>query len=298
MSLPEIHHLSTGARARLALVRDDADRFELVARVREHLNALLLAYCVMDTHVHFVVEGPAEHTERWLAAALTAYVRAFRRRHRLDADEVLRGPIHAYPAPPSPDELARTIHYVHENPVAADVVADALHYEWSSARAFAGLSLAGFANVPRAVELLGPGSRRFERPRGLPSLAGLDPAPAPTASPALILSAAAEVYGVPPWVVASSSRADVLDAPRALFLRHGQLESYGVEQLAPFIGKSRATAYRCLRPVPDRALQISRTLLAMPAVRVRLGRRAVPAVCVGETETSHLSASRARNGVR
>ena len=276
----EAAHITAGARASLPLVRDDEDRQELLALVSAGLGALLLAYCIMDTHLHVVAEGPGEHVRRWLDQALTTYVRAFNRRHGARG-WLLRGPPEAT-VPIDAFELARTIRYVHENPVKAGMVDHAFEFPWSSQRAFAGLTLARSANVERACAMVGGGQGApaggsqalIGRLRGVSvALADLEPAAVPSATPGILLAAAAETYGVSAMALAGPCRDEALTLTRALFLALGRLESYSLAQLGPFLARKRSQLYRLTESsVPDDALRIARTLLRTPGLRRRLPR--------------------------
>jgi hypothetical protein len=264
-------HLTVGARGDLPIVCDDEDRYGLIDRVSAALGHALLAYCVMDTHLHVVADGPPGHVRRRLEAGLKAYLRSFNRRH--SGGGVLRGPIDARPIADE-DELLRTIRYDHDNPVRTrnPLVDRAIDFPWSSARAFAGLSLARAANVARAVARLGPAAYRLTAPR--PPLADLEPSRTPSASPEMLLFASADVYGVRPWDLPSPKRVAPLPEARALFLRLGQLESYSVRRLAPFLHRSQqqGSLLVCGVAVAEQALRLARTLLRDRGLRRRLPR--------------------------
>src|SRR5687767_11790234 len=74
-------HLVAGARGRLRLVRDDRDRYTLVKIAAREVGRLL-AYCVMDTHIHIVAAGDVAEAEKAVARVMAAYLRYFNRRHR------------------------------------------------------------------------------------------------------------------------------------------------------------------------------------------------------------------------
>jgi hypothetical protein len=140
---------------------------------------------------------------------------------------------------------------------------------WSSRRAFAGLSLHRLANVPRALELLGPIAARAAAAPAVP-LADLEPAPVPSARPDLLLPAAAQAYGFLPGDLASAARRPALAAARGAFVRLGLLEAYTHEQLGPFPRRSRPQASRFAGRAPDRAVRVARTLIRDADLRRRL----------------------------
>lgn len=263
------YHLTAGARAGLALVSGDAERCALLARVAAALGGRLLAYCLMDTHVHVVAEGPAAELSRDLTAALIQHGREVNRHRGLEG-RLLRGPVEAVRAP-SAVELARMIRYVHENPTrtAAPIVRRAVEYRWSSGRAYAGLTLAPLANVARALALLGPSARRAAGPGA--ALADARPATAPGALPEQCLAAAAEAHGLAPEALSGPGRGPRLVAARSLFLHLARLESYPVARVAHLIGRSQPQASRlAARRVDERDLRVARSLLRDPGIRGRL----------------------------
>lgn len=264
-----VHHLTAGARADLRLVRDDTDRYELIRRAGGALDGLVLAYCIMDTHVHVIAEGPSNRVRRGLGSSLKAYLRVFNRRWH--GAGVLRGPVAAIGIA-CEEELLRAIRYVHANPTRtqAPLAGRPVDYPWSSARAFAGLSLARVAHVERALALLGRCAGRVVGER--PQLADIEPSCVPSAGPQTLLFAAAAVYGVPPWELPGPSRDAQLVSARALFVRLGQLEGYFLRQLAPSLGRGERQLSNLSRipDVHDAAVRIARTLLRDPALRSRL----------------------------
>ena len=256
-------HVIAGARGTQPLVRDDRDRFELVERTAPQFGSRLLAYCVMDTHLHVVAEGDESTLVEALRVAIRSYARFVNSRHGL-AGALLRGPVTAIQAPGA-FELVRMIRYVHKNPVEAKVVVDPVHFCWSSARAFAGLSRAPFPNVERALAL----SERERLTRSW-SLAALDPAKVPCVSPELALEAAAQTFGVLSEDLRGDARGERLAAARAVFIALGRLESYRDTQLAPFIRRTSQRAGQLARGADTAALRVALTLARTRELRVML----------------------------
>jgi hypothetical protein len=260
----KVAHLNAGARGASRLVLDDRDRFRLLRGVVAAFGDALLAYCLMDTHLHVVVEGGEESGEV-LGRVLRGYARAFNARHRAEGP-LLRGPVVAIPAP-GVVELARMLRYVHENPIRMrePIVAREVDYEWSSARAFAGLARTAFPNVARAEALGGVRHRRVQ------VLAGLEAVPVPGAGPELILAAAAQAFGVDPLDLAARRNTPALVAARRVYVTLGRLESYRDSQLALVLGRTRVRVTQlAAEPVDLEGARIARTLLREPRFRVRL----------------------------
>ena len=258
-----LEHSVAGARGSARLVHDDRDRFALLERVVDVMGALL-GYCIMDTHLHVVVEGQRERSRAALTGALARYARYFNPRHEREGP-LLRGPVESIRAG-SEVELVRLIHYVHRNP---PLLAREIDFPWSSARALVGLSRAEFPNVGRLRALLGSRARPASPARV--ALAGLEPLIVPTASPGLILAAAAQAFGVDPVAVAGKERAPALVRARAVYVVLGRLESYRDVQLAPALGRTRQRVTQLAATEVDTdGVRVARTLLRDPALRVRL----------------------------
>jgi hypothetical protein len=262
-----VFHLIFGARGESRLVHDDEDRVAILRRVRIHLGRPMLAHCLLDTHGHFVVEGELERVRAELEMAFRIYARSFNARH---GDEVfLRGPVTAIPAP-SERELARMIAYVHENPVPPRLVAKPIHFEWSSARDYGGLSRAGLTDVARARVLIGR-EHAWRVKLEAPALADLEPGRVPCASPELLLAATAQTYGLLPSELAGSGRKPILFRARGVYARLGRLESYHGAQLAPALDLTRQRISQLASgEVDDLGVRIARTIVSTPELRARL----------------------------
>lgn len=271
-----VYHILAGAQGRMRLVEDDDERHGIVDGLASEFGDRLLTYCLMDTHLHTTAEAASEaEAVKRLSAALTPHIRARNRRVGKKA-ELLRGPIDVKPIT-SPEQLARAIEYDHKNPcrTTPPLAKRAFEWRWSGARAFGGLSLSTAVNVPRALERCerfvgwarGPRIELVKAP--LPEKAGAKPAP--TASPEVLLAAAADALGVRRSFLPAAKRAPELSVARSLFLRLGEIEAYSLAQLAPYLAISSAHASRVAAVlVPERAVRIALTLLADPALRRQL----------------------------
>src|SRR5262249_49923890 len=140
-------------------VLEDDDRHALVDRLVALVDAALLAYCIMDNHIHLIVEGLADAIRADVTRALRAHALVFNARHGISGT-LLAGPAELLAAH-TLEELGRAIRYVHANPTKTEkpIVTDPVAFEWSSARAFAGLSQAPFPNTERARFLVGSHAR-------------------------------------------------------------------------------------------------------------------------------------------
>lgn len=126
-------HFSTDGTVRDVLFRDEADyvlamnRIYLVAR---KFNIIILAFCLMDNHVHFVLYGDLEACRRFMHEYVRNISMTVARRHGLSRD-LRELPIHHQEI--TDDAYLKTaICYVIKNPVAAGLSWQVHDYPWSS----------------------------------------------------------------------------------------------------------------------------------------------------------------------
>jgi hypothetical protein len=276
MTTLEARHLIAGAEDRSAFFIDDRDRIDLLEGAVAALGETLIAYCLMNTHLHFLCLGSSELLVPSLEAALARARRTYRRRHGLDAPR-LRGPVEALRVT-SERELARALEYVHRNPEKANLAKAQAHWAWSSARAFAGLSRVSYPDVPRVVALLGHHAS-WALPAKYP-LADLEPSQTPCAEPGLILLAAAQTHGVDPDDVIGVGRDATLTGARGTFVKLGHLERFTNAQLgAALVRTPQRIGQIAAEPVDVQGVRIARTLLRDRELRARLvPRTAIPAL--------------------
>jgi REP element-mobilizing transposase RayT len=139
-----------------AIVRDDHDRGRLITRLSRAVELhrwSCLAYCLLDNHIHLVIETPEPNLGvgmKWLKGA---YAQDFNHRHGRTGhlfggrfySEIIRRDAH----------LVSAIVYVSLNPVRAGIVDEAQHWSWSSYAATIGLVPAPpFLDVGRTLELV------------------------------------------------------------------------------------------------------------------------------------------------
>jgi putative transposase len=127
-----------------ALYRDDLDRLEFVrflARTTAKSGWSCIAFCLMTTHYHLVVEVDDEVLPAAMHRLNLAYARTFNKRHNL------KGRVQFRPYGASrirgEDDLLTRYRYVVRNPVRAGLCPEAEDWEWSS---FAG-TLGGSAHT-------------------------------------------------------------------------------------------------------------------------------------------------------
>ena len=151
------YHLVSRGTGGEAVFRSDLDRrrflglLELVV-TRHRWNCL--AYCLMGTHYHLVVETPTTDLDRGMHRLNGCYAQSFNKRHgrfghlfaeRFQSVRVARD-----------GHLLEVIRYVAMNPVRAALCASPHEWEWSSYRSALGLvPPAIFLAVDRLLPLFG-----------------------------------------------------------------------------------------------------------------------------------------------
>lgn len=147
----DTYHLYNRGNNRENIILERENYGYLLRLVRRHLLPIMdiLAYCIMPNHYHLLVQmkaangSPVQISEvsktseisRQVSNAMmrfsVAYTKAINKRYgRVGA--LFQGPYQAKPVPPK--RLLDLSCYLHHNPVAAGLVADAADWPFSSAR--------------------------------------------------------------------------------------------------------------------------------------------------------------------
>lgn len=138
-----VYHVTSRGDRREAIFIDDDDRRQLLAIVNQAMarfEAVVMAYCLMSNHYHFVLQTRQPNLSRLMRQINAKFAQSFNRRHgvvghvfqsRFKAILVDRD---AY--------LMELCRYVELNPVRAGLVAAPADWCWSSYRAHVGLALA------------------------------------------------------------------------------------------------------------------------------------------------------------
>src|ERR1700726_330030 len=80
-----VYHVIVRGNERKAVFRDDADRTKYLDRLshyREKFSFRLLAYCLLDNHVHLAIETGKSPLSRTMAGLQSSYTQYFNRRHK------------------------------------------------------------------------------------------------------------------------------------------------------------------------------------------------------------------------
>jgi putative transposase len=163
-----VYHVFARGNRREPIFLDDDDRRHYLATwgsVAEHLDWRCLAYCLMDNHVHHLVETPAPDLGVGVRLAHGAYGRHFNDTHT-KSGHVFQGRFGATRAE-NPGVLWYFASYIALNPVRAKMCNLPEDYRWSSHAAVLGLvDSPRWLGVARLLALYGPdGPTALERYR-------------------------------------------------------------------------------------------------------------------------------------
>ena len=130
-------HFSTDGAYAEVLFRDRTDFVDAMNRVYllvRKYPVIILAFCLMDNHIHLILYGPLEECNRFVHELVRQISSAIARRHGL-RHELRTLPIH-YQTIDDDFYLKKAICYVHKNPTAANLPYQPHDYPWSSGGLF------------------------------------------------------------------------------------------------------------------------------------------------------------------
>lgn len=133
-SASETYHVIVRGAGRRLLFEDDEDRRFFLDKLflyasRDKGGAALLAWCLMENHVHLILRTKLEDLEALMRSLNTSFARFFNGRHG-HVGPVFQGRYKSIPIE-TDAQLLETVRYIHHNPQ----VAGACHHrdhEWSS----------------------------------------------------------------------------------------------------------------------------------------------------------------------
>ena len=137
-SSSDIYHVIVRGAGRRLLFEDDEDRRFFVERLftcagREEGGADLLAWCLMENHVHLLLRAQLRDLESLMRSLDTSFARYYNGRHG-HVGPVFQGRYKSIPVG-TDAQLLETVRYIHHNPQVAGVCGHRDH-EWSSFRAY------------------------------------------------------------------------------------------------------------------------------------------------------------------
>ena len=134
-----IHHVFARGNDKQLIFRDDVDRriyLALLGREVRRRGWVLLAYCLMDNHVHLLIETPEPNLGAGMQQLHGAYAQLFNERHGR-CGHLFQGRYGSCRMR-SDAQLWQTAAYIARNPVAAQLCDRPEHWPWSSHPAILG----------------------------------------------------------------------------------------------------------------------------------------------------------------
>ena len=128
-----IYHVIMRGINRQSIFEDNEDRLKLIetlARYREMSCYRLYAYCLMDNHIHLLLQEESEPIGAALKRISSSYVAWFNKKYgrcghlfqeRFKSEVV-----------DTDGYFLTVLRYIHQNPIKAKMVEDLSHYPWSS----------------------------------------------------------------------------------------------------------------------------------------------------------------------
>jgi putative transposase len=153
---PGIHHVYARGNNRERIFASDRDRRAYLARLAESVAKChwsCLAYCLMDNHVHLLLETSVPNLAAGVRAVHGPYAQAYNRRNRRTGHLFE----HRFGSVRVEDDAQfwMVLGYIGRNPVEAGLCARAGDWEWSSFGAVARRRAASWLDTNRLLELVG-----------------------------------------------------------------------------------------------------------------------------------------------
>lgn len=151
----EFYHITTRGNGRQILFERDDDRHAILRMLERQLNrtrVTVLAWCLMDNHIHLLLRDPHDELVSFMQGLLTSYARYFNGRTghvgHVFQNRFGRSPISDM------KYLLTAVRYIHLNPETAGIaVRD--KYRWSSFGEYAGTRRLGITDTSVVIQELG-----------------------------------------------------------------------------------------------------------------------------------------------
>ncbi len=152
------HHVYARGNDRRRIFRDDIDRIGylgILGLVTKRMRWSCLSYCLMDNHVHLLIETREANLGRGMQRLHGMYGQAFNERHRRSG-HLFQGR-YGSTVVSSDEQLWWTIAYIARNPVGAGKCDAAREWAWSSHTAMRRAEEPPWLDSERVLELVGRG---------------------------------------------------------------------------------------------------------------------------------------------
>jgi putative transposase len=142
------HHITQRGNYRQEVFKDDADRrryLELIASYSKKFDLIILSYCLMNNHVHFIaIPKNDDSMSRTFSIVHTRYSQYFNYKMKANG-HLWQGRF--YSCVLDDRHLVASAKYVELNPVRARIVKHPTEYTWSSAKEHADKSYNGILDT-------------------------------------------------------------------------------------------------------------------------------------------------------
>ena len=153
-----IHHVTARGNAKHAIYLDDIDRQLYLATLGKavvHRHWRCLAYCLMDNHVHLLIETLAPNLGRGIQWLHGMYARAFNHRYRRSG-HLFQGRFGSVRVK-SDAQLLFVARYIARNPVEAGLCSEPEEWPWGSHATVSGGRGPAWLDTPRLLDFFGAG---------------------------------------------------------------------------------------------------------------------------------------------
>lgn len=127
-----LYHVTQRGTAHGLIFESDDDRrqfLRIIKKYRDELGFRVLAWCLMDDHIHLVLDIPNTDITHVMKCIDIAYAKYFNQKTKREG-HLFQGAFKSKPIV-TEAQLMATIHYVHQNPEVARICR-ASEYHWSS----------------------------------------------------------------------------------------------------------------------------------------------------------------------
>jgi putative transposase len=158
------HHVFARGNAKDVVFHDAIDRRVYLKRLGVIVHGFrwqCLAFCLLENHVHLLIESPEAGLSRGMHDLHGAYAQYFNKRHDR-VGHVFQGRFGAVPVV-SDGQMQAVARYIARNPVAAGLVEEPRDWPWSSYASAVGNGAPGWLAFERLFSYFDPDPRRGRR---------------------------------------------------------------------------------------------------------------------------------------
>lgn len=128
-----IYHIILRGINRQSIFEDDEDRLKLIedlAKYKEVSQCRIFAYCLMDNHLHLLLQETQESISMMIQRVSSSYVIWYNRKHERCGH--LFQERFKSEAIETDYYFLTVLRYIHQNPIKAKIASDIAAYKWSS----------------------------------------------------------------------------------------------------------------------------------------------------------------------